>query len=143
VLIFTNDTEKLNKETGEYFDSSFAGYSLLYQNPTCIYMIFNFDNLGNHEHGPIAHEADHCTGYLFKERGCKPDLNNDEHFAYVSDWFTDTVYEYMKSILKQKRCYFGQQPDDNYEISEYFNYIRNKKQIPDIIGMFKFIHSKI
>jgi hypothetical protein len=137
VIILTNDIEKLNRLTNAEFDNNFTSYTLKYENPTSIYMLFDLLNFTACEHGLIAHEASHCSGILFDECKAKPDFDNDEHFAYMTDWFTQQCYNFIYSIITKS----------NFFAERYKNYLKQllevnpyKKPFFDIFDLFKYLH---
>jgi hypothetical protein len=47
-------------------------------------------------HGTIAHEAIHAANFLFGDRGIVLDADNDEAFAYFTEWIVDQVYTFAR-----------------------------------------------
>lgn len=60
--------------------------------------VFNFDGIRNITHGVVSHEAYHAVSMLFNERGISPSFKNDEAMAYMIEWFTDRIYEFLDEI---------------------------------------------
>ena len=44
----------------------------------------------------IAHEAVHAVNNIFKSRGIKLDINNDELQAYLTEWVFEQVENYFE-----------------------------------------------
>jgi len=47
-------------------------------------------------HTIIAHEVVHCANWLFFDISAKPDLINDEPYAYLVGWITGQIYKYAE-----------------------------------------------
>lgn len=45
----------------------------------------------------IVHESIHIVNFIFKDRGVKLDINNDEHQAYFTTW----VFEECEKVLNK------------------------------------------
>lgn len=39
----------------------------------------------------LAHEAVHLASYLFKMRGIRHDLDNEEPYSYLVGWFVEEI----------------------------------------------------
>ena len=46
--------------------------------------------------GVVAHEAVHAVNNIFKSRGIKLDINNDELQAYLTEWVFEQVENYFE-----------------------------------------------
>jgi len=51
----------------------------------------------------IAHESVHICNMIFKEKGIKPDLENDEPQAYLTGWIVDKIMKTMNFIAKAEK----------------------------------------
>ncbi len=47
----------------------------------------------------IAHECVHAAHFIMYTRDIKPDIDNDEAFAYLVEYLYELVYKFMKSKL--------------------------------------------
>lgn len=50
----------------------------------------------------IAHECVHLVNKLFKDRGQKLDIENDEAQAYMTGWFFDQIEKFFNNIENGK-----------------------------------------
>ncbi len=48
----------------------------------------------------VGHEIVHTVNAIFKSRGIKLDVDNDEPQAYLTGWMTGVVYQTIKKYLK-------------------------------------------
>lgn len=48
----------------------------------------------------LGHEVVHMVNGIFKSRGIKLSLDNDEPQAYLTGWVTQTVYQTIKRYIK-------------------------------------------
>lgn len=54
------------------------------------WMVFDMKEL---DHTIVAHETVHCANWIFHDINAKPDLINDEPYAYLVGWITKQVYK--------------------------------------------------
>lgn len=70
-------------------------------------ILLNFNNIDSNIHyGTIAHEVEHIKNMIFEERGAKTDPDDDETQAYLVEWITDKVYEWLKEMNMIKHIKF-------------------------------------
>jgi hypothetical protein len=50
------------------------------------------------EEGIIAHEVVHLVNYIFKDKGLKLDVDNDEAQAYLTGWLYDKIKQIINKI---------------------------------------------
>jgi len=46
--------------------------------------------------GVIVHECTHLVNFLYERIGAKLDIINDEHQAYLTQWFYETIKKNLK-----------------------------------------------
>lgn len=99
IVILTNSMDKLKGTLGDdYISGELFAHALYvgYKGYQSFVTVFNFDNENMHiNHGLITHEVIHCLSYILDSRGIKADLNNDEPVAYLSEWLTNRIYEFI------------------------------------------------
>lgn len=86
----------VSKELGFNFAGLDSCWAMAFQNtnnPDILYTAFTPDYLNK----TIAHEAVHIVNYLFKQKGIKLDLDNDENQAYWTGWFYNEIEKVLKS----------------------------------------------
>ena len=106
--LYVSVTEDYSKEEEEYEyiwrpeREDFSGHTYGLNNQYLI--ILNKKYLKNELHivSTISHEAFHVTNMLFKRIGAVPDIDNDEHQAYLLSWIVEQVYKIYKNYEKQK-----------------------------------------
>ena len=106
--LYVSITEDYSKDEEEYEyiwrpeREDFSGHTSGLNNQYLI--ILNKKYLKNEIHNvtTIRHEAFHATNMLFKRIGAVPDINNDEHQAYLLSWIVEQVYKIYKNYEKQK-----------------------------------------
>ena len=52
----------------------------------------------NLEHSTIAHEVVHAINYTLMNINAVPDVENDEHEAYLTGWLTQKIYNKLKAL---------------------------------------------
>lgn len=59
---------------------------------TDYYIVLDIENV---KPSIIAHEALHCVGEIFEDRGIKMDINNDEPQCYLLGWVVKQCHEFL------------------------------------------------
>ena len=98
VVILTNDTEKLKKHISDFTDNNIYALAKAceWKKKRGYIVALNFKDTDKITHGDIAHEAIHITNFIAQDVGFIPDFNNDEPIAYLTKWFVDNIYSFMK-----------------------------------------------
>ena len=103
-IVVTDDLEKLTSNYeispgGKIFGHSFF---LQYKDRQVFLIVLNPYGTIRISHGVITHEAVHIANMIFQERGIKPDLDNDEPYAYLVESIVTEVYQFLKTLDKIK-----------------------------------------
>ena len=106
-ILYVSVTEDYSKEEEEYEyvwrpeREDFFGHTSGLNNQYLI--ILNKKYLKDELHivSTISHEAFHVTNMLFKRIGAVPDIDNDEHQAYLLSWIVEQVYKIYKNYEKR------------------------------------------
>ena len=105
--IFTCDKSVCRRENGPP-KTSFKGKCFGYKDSICIMLRrkCDNDNCKNPEcsglnPGTIAHEALHATFEILGFAGVKPDVKNQEPYAYLLSWVVNTVTKTVKEDKKR------------------------------------------
>lgn len=77
-----------------------SGYVTRDKTPCIYWLVLKRSKLS---HGLIAHEVVHLVNMIMADRGFKPDFNNDEAQAYLTEWVTEQIYK-IPQITKFKSC---------------------------------------
>ncbi len=99
VVMLTNDTDAIKQYIPMFEDRHIYGHTYLwnYKRRMAIYITLNFNSeFRSITHGTITHEVIHACNFLLNERGVKSDYDNDEPMTYLSEWYTDKIYQFMK-----------------------------------------------
>lgn len=108
---FNESLDTINKKLNAEFTSrdSVLGFSDHVPGSTLIMI-----NVGKHELiykknyeieviGTITHESVHACNTLFKEKGLKLKVNNDEAQAYFTEWVSKEIYKVYLEFKKLKQ----------------------------------------
>lgn len=90
---FYDDSEELNKKYGT--DSTHTTDAICWGSIGGTAVFFNKNKISQRV---IAHECVHIVNYIFKEKGIKLDLNNDEPQAYLMDWVFNEVNKTLTNL---------------------------------------------
>ena len=106
--LYVSITEDYSKDKEEYEciwrprKEDFSGYTSGLNNQYLIILNKKYLKEELHVVSTISHEAFHVTNILFKRIGAVPDMDNDEHQAYLLSWIVEQVYKIYKNYEKQK-----------------------------------------
>lgn len=89
VLIQTNDFKKVEAE----FDlTSTDGFNaLVFKKNNRIHAVFNYEA----DASIVAHESVHICDYIFQDCFIKPDLENNEPYAYLMGWIVEKIHKHL------------------------------------------------
>lgn len=93
VVVF-DDTKEAIEQFPEYFKQDYLALTLEHID-TCKATII----IPSKYYGSTVHELIHVKNLLFKAKGIKPDIDNDEVEAYLVSW----LYEQVDVIIKKHK----------------------------------------
>lgn len=105
--LYVSITEDYSKDEEEYEyiwrpgREDFSGYTSGLNNQYLIILNKKYLKEELHVVSTISHEAFHVTNILFKRIGAVPDMDNDEHQAYLLSWIVEQVYKIYKNYEKR------------------------------------------
>ena len=109
---FMQDVEQLNKDFSNDFTEEDNVLGMTQQRGGHTLIIIN---VGKHKKlfkknyelelfSTISHEALHATNTIFKNKGIRLDMDNDEPQAYFLGWLVKEVYKAYLAHKKQQLC---------------------------------------
>ena len=103
-IVISDDVEKINSKLGAEEERFFACVwksDTINKNCKTIVVVFNPADKDNKiTPGIITHEAIHIKNILFGTVGIKPDVDNDEPEAYLTEWVVNKIYSVFNQLDK-------------------------------------------
>lgn len=99
-IAITNNKNKLKEKFGIESEKIY-GHSYLceYKKLQCFLIVLNpFREKIKITNGVISHEAVHIANFIYLERDIKPDLDNDESYAYLIEFIVNHVYKFLDKL---------------------------------------------
>ena len=96
-IVITNDEEKASDNL--HINNGLFAHAIEWKGEGSDYglwIVFNFEANKKISYGVIAHEVFHITNYILDFIGVVPDFKNDEQQAYLIEWLTNKVIEFIK-----------------------------------------------
>jgi hypothetical protein len=105
VIIISNSVQLVNEQfpyldvKEEIYASTFSSQFKRYPSA---FILLNFNHDEKLDHGVIAHEVFHASNIIMKDRQLLPDVDNDESQAYLIQWISNQVYDFIDFTFKKQ-----------------------------------------